>query len=377
MVKIGLIVNPFAGIGGKVGLKGSDGEEMQKKALGLGAVPESGEKAAFAMRILKDVQSAAKFFTCPGEMGENVCKAAGIGCKVIMIPGGSLGGYTTSADTVCAARAFLDMGADLILFAGGDGTARDIMDAVGTSVPVLGIPAGCKIHSGVYALNPRKAGELAVRFIQGKVREIKEAEVMDIDEEQFRKGKVQSRLYGYLKIPDETCMVQNLKSGSRYSEQGSIERLSDYIADTWDKDTLYIVGGGSTTASIMRKMNLPNTLLGIDLVHDGQVIVADCTEKEILDIIEKHVPGKIKILVTVIGGQGFLFGRGNQQISAEVIRRVGKENIIVAASPDKMLSFFGKSLHVDTGNEEVNRYLTGYIRVIAGYGEYVMMKVSD
>ena len=379
MTKVGLIVKPVAGIGGKVGLKGSDGEETQKKAFELGAVPESGKKAAIALRILKSEKDFVKIITCPGEMGENVCKEAGMDCEVISVPDESkrTGRDTTSDDTVRAAREFLNMGAELILFAGGDGTARDIMDAVGTSVPVLGIPAGCKIHSGVYALNPKKGGELAVRFVQGKVLRLKEAEVMDIDEEQFCKGIVCSRLYGYLKIPEEIRMVQNRKSGSVYSEEGAIERISDYLADTWDGEALYIVGGGSTTASIMKRMNLPYTLLGIDLVCAGQVIAADCTEKEILEAIDACASGKVRILVTVIGGQGYLFGRGNQQISAEVLRRVGKENIIAAASPDKMLSFLGKSLYIDTGDEEVNRYLTGYMRVIVGYGEYVVMKVSD
>lgn len=379
MTKVGLIVNPVAGIGGKVGLKGSDGEETQRKAFELGAVPESGKKAAIALRILKSEKDFVKVITCPGEMGENACKEAGMDCEVISVPDESRrpGRDTTSADTVRAAREFLSMGAELILFAGGDGTARDIMDAVGTSVPVLGIPAGCKIHSGVYALNPKRGGELAVRFVQGKVLRLKEAEVMDIDEEQFCKGKLCSRLYGYLKIPEEVRMVQNRKSGSVYSEEGAIERISDYLADTWEKEALYIVGGGSTTASIMKKMNLPYTLLGIDLVCGGQVIAADCTEKEILEAIDARASGKVRILVTVIGGQGYLFGRGNQQISAKVLRRVGKENIIAAASPDKMLSFLGKSLYIDTGDEEVNRYLTGYMRVVVGYGEYVVMKVSD
>lgn len=383
MKKIGLIVNPVAGIGGKVGLKGSDGEEIYKEAVRRGAVMESGKRAALALSVLRREERSVLLLTCPGEMGEEACKATGLN---YMIPDnvrnfeasdrteGLAVERTTPADTVHAAKAFFEAGADLILFAGGDGTARDIMDAVGTDVPVLGIPAGCKIHSGVYALNPRKAGELAVSFAQGKIKRIKEAEVMDIDEEQFREEKVQSRLYGYLAIPDAARMVQNQKSGSAYSEQGSIERLSDYIADTWDMEALYIIGGGSTTASIMKKMNLPFTLLGIDLVHNGQVIAADCTEKQILKIMQGY--RKVKILVTVIGGQGYLFGRGNQQISAEVIRRVGRENIIVAASPEKMLSFLGKPLYVDTGDEGVNRYLAGYIRVIVGYGEYVMIRVS-
>lgn len=391
MKRIGLIVNPVAGIGGKVGLKGSDGEAVYKEALLRGAVKESGQKALTALRALK-AEELSDIWTCPGEMGAEICGAAGLSCRVIsaldsgaeesfnLSPCGTgelCPSYTTPEDTVRAARAFAEMDVDLILFAGGDGTARNIMDAVGTRVAVLGIPAGCKIHSGVFALNPRKAGELAAKYIRGKIRDTKEAEVMDIDEGQFREGRVQSRLYGYLRVPDESRMVQGKKSGSRYSEQGAIERLADYIADTWERDTLYIVGGGSTTDSIMKKLEFPNTLLGVDLVYGGRVIVSDCTEQEILDAIEEHPTGNIRILVTVIGGQGCIFGRGNQQISARVIRRAGRENILVAASPDKLLPLLGKGLYVDTGDEETDRYLSGYMRVLTGYGEYTVMKVSD
>lgn len=378
MKKIGFVVNPVAGIGGRTGLKGSDGDEILKKAIELGGVPESGKKALITMELLKEAEELTDIYTCPGDMGESVCKAAGLSCKVINT-GSAPGSRTGPQDTVRAAKIFRELGVDLILFAGGDGTARDIMDAVGAKVVVLGIPTGCKIHSGVYALNPRRAGELIIKYVQGKIRETNEAEVMDIDEEQFREGRVQSRLYGYLKIPHDVCLVQNLKSGSRYSETESVEGIAEYMADTWEKETLYIVGGGSTTEHIMEKQHLNNTLLGVDLVYNDRVIASDCSEREILDLIEKHALGygKVKILVTVIGGQGYIFGRGNQQISADVIRKTGKENIIVAASKDKMLSFFGKSLYVDTGDREVNRYLTGYMRVLVGYGEYVVIKVSD
>ncbi|MCI8639678.1 MAG: ATP-NAD kinase family protein [Coprococcus sp.] len=372
MKKLGFIVNPVAGIGGKVGLKGSDGEATLLKALELGAVPESGKKALVTMNLLKETADQLDIYTYPGEMGADICKAAGL--KYTMI-GEINSGHTAPEDTIKAARQLRDMELDLILFAGGDGTARNIMDAVGTSIPVLGIPTGCKIHSGVYAVNPRTAGMLMGQYAQGKVRETKEAEVMDIDEDLFRKGTVQARLYGYLQIPNETKMVQNLKSGRGYSESTSIELLSNYIADEWENDTLYVVGTGSTTAAIMKKMGLANTLLGVDLVYNREVLASDCTERQILDIIKDYK--KVKIIVTVIGGQGYIFGRGNQQISAEVIRRVGKENIIVAASKNKVLSLFGQPLYVDTGDEEVNKMLTGYIRIIVGYGESVMAKVSD
>lgn len=372
MKKVGFIVNPVAGIGGKAALKGSDGADIVRKARQLGAVPESGKKALIAMKALKQMEQEMQIYTCPGEMGEEVCKAAGISYTLIR-QGGTA--YTSSAYTRMAAQALREMGMDLILFAGGDGTARDIMDAVGMDTLVLGIPTGCKIHSGVYAVNPMLAGTLAGRYIQGRIRDTKEAEVMDIDEDLFRQGIVQARLYGYLLIPNEEGLVQNRKSGRGYSESASIDLLSAYIADIWEDDTLYIVGTGSTTAAIMKRMNLSGTLLGVDLVYQKKVIASDCTEKEILDIMEQYE--KKKIIVTVIGGQGYIFGRGNQQISAEVIRRAGRENIIVAASKNKMLALFGKPLYADTGDEEINRYLEGYIRVIVGYKDIIMARVTS
>lgn len=372
MKKVGFIVNPVAGIGGKAALKGSDGADIVRKARQLGAVPESGKKALIAMKALKQMEQEMQIYTCPGEMGAEVCKAAGISYTLIR-QGGTA--YTSSADTRMAAQALREMGMDLILFAGGDGTARDIMDAVGTDTLVLGIPTGCKIHSGVYAVNPMLAGTLAGRYIQGRIRDTKEAEVMDIDEDLFRQGIVQARLYGYLLIPNEEGLVQNRKSGRGYSESASIDLLSAYIADIWEDDTLYIVGTGSTTAAIMKRMNLSGTLLGVDLVYQKKVIASDCTEKEILDIMEQYE--KKKIIVTVIGGQGYIFGRGNQQISAEVIRHAGRENIIVAASKNKMLALFGKPLYADTGDVEINRYLEGYIRVVVGYKDIIMARVTS
>ena len=372
MKKLGFIVNPVAGIGGKVGLKGSDGVETLNRALELGAVPESGKKALVTMTALQEVADQLDIYTYPGEMGADICAQAGLKATVV---GSITPGRTTPEDTIRAAQSLRDLDLDLILFAGGDGTARNIMDAVGTGVTVLGIPTGCKIHSGVYALNPRTAGMLMAQFAQGKVKETKEAEVMDIDEDLFRQGTVQARLYGYLKIPNERKMVQNLKSGRGFSETASIDMISNYMADTLEDGVLYVVGTGSTTAAIMNKLGLPNTLLGVDLVYNRQVIASDCTERDILTHLDQYP--KAKIIVTVIGGQGYLFGRGNQQISAEVIRRVGKENIIVAASKNKMLSLFGQSLYVDTGNEEINHMLRGYIRVIVGYEDEMMMPVTD
>ena len=372
MKTIGLIINPVAGIGGKVGLKGSDGSETLKKALELGAVPESGKKALVALKRIKEVERDVTIYTYPGEMGEDICKEAGLDCRVI---GEIRSGATGAADTKKAAKELAKYKPDLILFAGGDGTARDVLDAIGTEVPVLGIPTGCKIHSGVYALNPRSAGSLICDFAKDKIKSTKEAEVMDIDEDLFRQGEVRARLYGYLRVPNEKKRVQNLKSGRGHSEEGALDLAANYIVETMEPDTLYIIGTGSTTAFIMKKLGLPNTLLGADLVYNNAVVASDCTERQILGALNDY--DKVKIIVTVIGGQGYIFGRGNQQISAEVIKRVGKENIIIVATEDKMMSMFGRPLYVDTGDEEVNAYLRGYMRVVMGYEKFIVARVSD
>ena len=371
MLKIGLIVNPVAGIGGKVGLKGSDGEEIVWRALCLGAQPESNDKTAVALRQLVPIKDKVHIYAFAGEMGADAASACGLTVTVL---GDVDAGHTKPEDTMRAAQAMEDAGVDMILFAGGDGTARNVLDVVGTSVPVLGIPAGCKIHSAVYALNPRRAGELTARMCEDRVTRFREAEVMDIDEELFRQNRVQARLYGYLKVPDERSFVQNMKSGRGKSEAAVMDQMAGYVTDAMQKDTLYIVGPGSTTRVVMDKLGLANTLLGVDLVYNNKVIMNDATEKDIMSALDKYCPAKI--IVTVIGGQGYVFGRGNQQISAGVICRVGKENIIIVASKDKMLSLIGQSLYVDTGEEDTNAYLSGYYKVVVGYEDHVMFKLT-
>ncbi len=370
-MKLGLIVNPVAGIGGKVGLKGSDGEETLRRALCLGAKPECNDKTAVALRQLLAVKNRLELYTFAGEMGTDAASACGLSVTVL---GDIDAGHTKPEDTMRAAKAMKDAGVDMILFAGGDGTARNVLDAVGTSVPVLGIPAGCKIHSAVYALNPRRAGELAARMCEGRVTRFREAEVMDIDEELFRQNRVQARLYGYLKVPEERSFVQNMKSGRGKSEAAATDQMAGYVADTMQKDMLYIVGPGSTTRTVMEKLGLENTLLGVDLVYNNKVIMNDATEKDIMSALDVY--GKAKIIVTVIGGQGYVFGRGNQQLSARVINRVGKENITIIAAKEKMLSLIGQSLYVDTGDEETNAYLCGYYKVVVGYEDHAMFKVT-
>ena len=369
--RLGLVVNPKAGIGGSVGLKGSDGAAIQKQALALGAVPKALNRAIEAIQFLATLRGELEIVTYPGEMGANAAVACGFEPVVI---GAITPGETTAADTSQAAGEMMGLGADLVLFAGGDGTARDIYRAVGTNVPVLGIPAGVKIHSAVYATHPKSAGELAAMYLRGQATDLREAEVMDIDEDAVRQGVVSAKLYGYLKIPFQRMLVQSLKSASPPGERLAADAIACAVIDEMAEDRLYIIGPGTTTRAIASRLGLPKTLIGVDVVLNRQLLAADVGERRLLELLEGH---RAKIVITPIGGQGYLFGRGNQQISAEVIRRTGKENIIVVSTLDKIVSLRGRPFLVDTGSHAVDEMLKGYTKVVTGYNQYTVYQVSN
>ena len=262
---------------------------------------------------------------------------------------------------------------DLLLFAGGDGTARDIHGAVGTYVVVLGIPAGVKVHSAVFARKPAGAGELAALYLQGKAKGTAESEVMDINEEDYRRGILSAKLYGYLRIPRERRHMQSLKAGSAESERHAQEAIATDIVESMSDDCFYIIGPGTTTRAIMEKLNLEYSLLGVDLVYRRRLVGKDLNEKEIL---EKTKGGRTKIVVTPIGGQGYILGRGNQQLSPRVIEQAGSENILVAATGRKINSLMGRPLLVDTGDGETDRMFGGYHKIITGYREKIIYRIE-
>ncbi|MCF6461250.1 ATP-NAD kinase [Clostridium sp. Cult3] len=368
-LKLGFIVNPIAGMGGKVGLKGTDGAEILEKAIELGAYPEAPIKAKKALEVLIPYKDQLEIITCPGTMGEKIAREVGLEPIVL----GEAKDMTGPEDTERAAKEMANMGIDLLLFAGGDGTARNIFNAIGDKVPVIGIPAGVKIHSGVYANHPKAAGEVALKYLKGRDMDIKEVEVMDIDEEAFREGVVTAKLYGYMKVPFEPQLVQNQKSGGIEGEESALDGISDKIIEHMEEDVLYIIGSGTSTRPIMEKLGLSNTLLGIDIIKNRKLVASDVNEKELLE----HIKGnKAKIIVTVIGGQGYIFGRGNQQISSQVIREVGKENIIIIATKKKLMSLGRSPLLVDTGDDEVNSMFNGYMKVRTSYTEEVVHMVK-
>ena len=383
MNTLGLIVNPIAGMGGRVGLKGTDGEDTRQEALALGAKPLAGKRAMEALTVVSrgmpELTPELTIITCAGRMGEDVVKACGMLAHVIAgIPNDERN--TTSSDTRRAALEMQMLGVDLLLFAGGDGTARDICDAWSSSepcaapqMPVLGIPSGVKMHSGVFALTPRRAGEIALKFIGDQTMDVLDAEVMDIDEESFREGRVSATLYGYLKTPAAQDGIQSTKAGSLPHDDADLEGIGRQVAADMMDDTLYIIGPGTTTAAISEQLGIENTLLGVDVARNGVTLAKDATETTLLELTER---APARIVVSVIGGQGYIFGRGNQQISPSLIRRVGKENIAVVATRSKLLGLGGRPLLVDTGDAKLDEELCGYTRVITGYQQSHIYKVS-
>lgn len=371
MINIGLIVNPIAGMGGSVGLKGTDGEYILKKAISLGSTPKSPTKTIKALIELESIKENIKIITGPQDMGEYEAKYLNFSTEVINIENRS---RTSSEDTINIAKEMLKKNISLLIFVGGDGTARDIYKAVGDKVITIGIPAGVKIHSPVYAINPKVGGKLALKFLTKKISLGVEKEVLDLDEEMYRNGKVNTKLYGYLKVPREKSFMQNKKAPTPLSEEASQRAIGLFIVDNMEEDTIYIIGPGTTTRAVLDTLNLESTLLGIDIIKNKNIIKYDANEKDILESIKSN---KAKLIITPTGGQGYLLGRGNQQISDKVIKSIGRENIIVVSTLYKLQTLKFKPLYIDTSNEEVDNMLSGYMKVVVGYKEEIMYPVKN
>ena len=371
MFRLGLIINPVAGIGGAVGLKGSDGEEIQQQAQALGGSYKSELRAAATLELLKPFANEIELFTCPQNMGQAAAESCGFNPSVIDI---SLGLKTTEKDTQQAVLKFNELHLDLLLFVGGDGTARDICSQVRAEQPVLGIPAGVKMQSGVFAVTPEGAGEVIGKFIQREQISITKAEVRDIDEDARRAGKISSRYYGELWVPELGNSVQQVKCCGFENEEIDQQEIAAGFIDKMEDDVGYLICPGTTTAQIMDQLGLENTLLGVDLIRNSALVGSDLNEQEITETLGQ---GTIKIVLSPIGGQGYLLGRGNLQISAEVIIKNGKESIVVLATPAKLSALEGRSLLVDTGDPQLNIELAGYICVDTGFDNSVLYPVGN
>jgi len=374
LFKLGLIINPIAGIGGSVALKGSDGAEIQQLALQRGAIPLAHSRMQQALEQLTQYQDDIHVFTAAGEMGENL--SFEMGFKTTVINGLKLPD-TTGDDTEKTAVRCIEQGVDILLFAGGDGTARNIfhaLDSRSSYLPVIGVPAGCKIHSAVYALTPVHAGQLLSLIIQGRGLSLTEASVMDIDEDEFRAGRVKAKLHGYLNVPAENQFMQSMKQGGIIHEDIILKDIADYVIDTMEDECLYLIGSGSTPKAILDGLNLSSTLLGLDAIKNKQLIMNDVSSQQIKELFKVHE--KVCLILTIIGGQGHLFGRGNQQISPEIIKHIGRDNIVIISTPKKIQSLEKRPIRVDTGDAVLNKSLMGVVPVITGYDEKILYRIS-
>jgi len=365
---VGLIVNPIAGMGGAVGLKGTDGKAILEKAIILGAEPIAPVRAESFLSELKPFRRKIRFIVGAGKMGEDEARNCGFASTVL----GKSKNETSAEDTIEVARIIRDVGVDLLVFCGGDGTARDILNVVDTDLPVLGVPTGVKMHSAVFAVESRAAARIAMKFLWAELP-LREAEVMDVDEKAFREGRVSAKLYGYVLTPYEPSLIQGVKMASPMtkSEIRNQAAIAIYVIENMKTDVIYVIGPGTTTRTIGDLLDSKKTLLGVDLFYNKKLIGKDVNEKQILEKIKGKTA---KIIITPIGGQGFIFGRGNQQISPKVIQHVGRDNIIIIATEGKLR--YLKSLRVDTADPRLDDTLRGYIKVISDYKKERVMRIE-
>ncbi len=371
---IGLIVNPLAGLGGSLGLKGSDGDALRERLGELSAEQShrARDRVLRALGPLVPLAHQLEFSTWAGDMGAAALEQLELRHHTLGEPGAAV---TSAEDTRAAALALRDAGVDIIVFAGGDGTARDLYDVLGEHFPVLGIPAGVKMHSGVFAVSPEAAGELLCQLASGGLVGLRACEVRDIDEEAFRHDVVKSRFYGEMQVPGEGRFLQHTKVGGRESQELVAAEIAAWLVEHMDPDRTYLLGPGSTTAAIAEELGVPNTLLGVDVVRNGELLASDADESTLLDVLCECHSGAT-IVVTVIGGQGHIFGRGNQQFSPAVIRAVGKDNLQVVAAKSKITELEGRPLLVDTNDPVLDRELSGYYAILTGYDDHILYRVS-
>lgn len=370
-LRLGLIINPFAGVGGPVAQKGSDNQAIQSAAAQGNLPLTAPSRAKTFLQALTSLDSRLEIVTVAGAMGQQTVEGIFPYHLIDYVPAEP----SSYRDTEQAALEIRAAGVDLLVFVGGDGTARDVCRAVGASQLALGVPAGVKMHSGVYAINPQAAAEVVKQLLSGHLVSIAEQEVRDIDEDAFRRGLVKSRYFGSMRVPDELHYVQQVKQGGQEVEELVLADIAADIAESLDEETLTIFGPGSTTATILQNLEWPSTLLGVDIFVGGQLLKADAAAADIEGAVAAH-SGPVSLYVTAIGGQGHILGRGNQQLTAALLRRIGRENLQVIATKTKLENLQGRPLLMDSGDAELDREWSGYIPVLTGYHDRVVYRLG-
>ena len=368
--RLALIVNPIAGMGGAVGLAGTDGERAEQ-ARALGAIGGAGERAVTALRALQGIDVSVE--TCSGPMGAEIAERAGLHYEVVVPVERQ---STTAADTRLAAATLRDRRVDLLLVAGGDGTARDVLEVVGRDLPVLGIPAGVKMHSAIFAATARTAGEVARAFLTSAAPEalLRDAEVMDREIVGAGEMPASPKLYGFLRVPKISFFVPHAKASSILADERALEGAAQRLVRLTQDEHISVLGPGMTLERVKQAAGCSGSPLAVAAVSGGRCVGRDLNETQILGAIADQ---PARLIVGVVGGQGFLFGRGNQQLSPRVIRAVGLQNIVVVAAAEKLLALESGALLVDTGDETLDDELAGFIPVIVSANRTMMFPVRN
>jgi predicted polyphosphate/ATP-dependent NAD kinase len=358
--RIGLVVNPVAGLGGAVGLKGTDHKAAE--ALALGAKERAHPRAVAFLRAL---DGEATVLTAAGSMGEAACEEAGVSALVLYAPHEP----TTGSDTTAAARALAAAGLDLLVFVGGDGTAADVARGLeGTRVPALGVPAGVKMYSAAFADNPEAAAVVAATFDASEERE-----VLDIDEDAFRRGELRVALQGTLRVPVHARMQSGKVAGE--DDEVEVETLAHAVVESLEPGHTYVLGAGTTMHAVKRALGVEGTMLGLDVVwldEEGapHVLVKDAREQDLLTL-----PQGLEVVLSPIGAQGFFLGRGNLPLTPAVLGRMAiPSDVRVVATPWKLL--LTPTLKVDTGDPALDARFPAFLPVLTGHRQTKMMRVA-
>ncbi len=316
-----------------------------------------------------------EIFTCGGSMGQDVLEKASIEYRKLVIEPGEL---TSAIDTKAAIKEMENLGVGLIVFCGGDGTARDVHDVLSGRIPILGIPAGVKVYSSVFALSPTTAASMVCGFAREGM-ELAGAEIMDLDEEAARNNEPGARvkLHGMASVPFDPSSMQRAKSPSNPEEKEFAQAIAKTLVEEMgdNSETLYILGPGMVKRAILHELGLEGSFLGVDAVKKGEMMGQDINEKGIVELLELlDENSKSRIVVTPIGAQGFVLGRGNHQISPEVLKRIGADNINIVATPQKLART--PRLFVQTGEPELDREISGFRKILMGYRTWEMRMIE-
>ena len=366
-MRLAVVVNPDAGLGGRLGFKGSDGRAAEARA--AGAEDRAGPRMRQCLERLSELaREPIEILAWDGRMGGD------------WIPGEytSTGKTPELTDASSTSEFIKAHSPDLFLYAGGDGTTRDIVEALGErEIPLVGVPGGVKMHSGCFATTPKAAAEVVWSFVTGDLM-LARTEVMDLDEEVYRKGEWKVKMYGEAFTPASPRWMQGAKEQvQRESEEETLEAMSSHVANLVEDnpDLMVVWGSGGTLRQMCAQLGHDSTLLGIDIQHAGKMF-NDLNEEGLLEIINKH-DGEIKLLLSPMGGQGFLIGRGNLQLSPDVLRAIGIDNILGIATPAKLLGL--NELRIDTGDEELDAEIRSkkYLKVLQGYRTTRIIRVAD